>query len=837
MTGGSHIVAIDAIEADDTAPAVSAEAPAAESWSDEDWAAEPDPAPRRWPVLLAAGLALGAVVGWSVLFGLANGPAMRAGGTPAQWAGWVRDWSLPVALVGVAWLVAMRHSRREAARFGATARMLGEESTRLEARLTTMNHELSLAREFIAAQARDLDALGRLAGDRISGHADRLAGLIADNGSRIDAIGTVSEAALDNMEKLRFQLPVIASSAKDVTNNVAAAGRTAHAQLEEMVQGFNRLNQFGQASESQVKVLRDLVETTLGDFARHTELLETRLQERFALLGQRGEEFRSQLDGHEVEALAAVRTRARALAEEVETARRLLDEHEAESLTSLRARLTAVRDESGAIARSLRESEGTALEAWHAAIERLEADLREAVDRVSEIDAKALESAHTRLTSLAEEAEQVDARMIERDRVFAEEIERRRAEQDATAERLAASSEAMAERLGTMVQRMDEIGAQGQAAEAAIAASLDVLAAKLIASREALAGTDTAIAGLTEGSVRLLELIRAGVRHSEDDLPAAMATSEARLAELAAGIEALRETVQAAEAHGATLAGHVAEAAAGIEAGLARSADLDESLSSKISAIGALRQSLDEVQRQGETLAQHAQGELRSAIAELQTAAHDTVIGLEQTSAAAVSALAGRIGDESSAAIDRAVRMRAAEIAGQLEQAAAHAAGVSREAALQMREQLGKVDELAGNLERRVAQARDRAQDQVDNDFARRVALITESLKSSAIDIARAMDTEVSDTAWASYLKGDRGIFARRAVRLLTTPESRAVTQLYEADREFRDHVARYIHDFEAMLRQLLSTRDGHAMGVTLLSSDMGKLYVALAQAVERLRQ
>ena len=37
-------------------------------------------------------------------------------------------------------------------------------------------------------------------------------------------------------------------------------------------------------------------------------------------------------------------------------------------------------------------------------------------------------------------------------------------------------------------------------------------------------------------------------------------------------------------------------------------------------------------------------------------------------------------------------------------------------------------------------------------------------------------------------------------------------------------------------LRTMLSTRDGHTIGVTLLSSDMGKLYVALAQAIERLR-
>ena len=54
--------------------------------------------------------------------------------------------------------------------------------------------------------------------------------------------------------------------------------------------------------------------------------------------------------------------------------------------------------------------------------------------------------------------------------------------------------------------------------------------------------------------------------------------------------------------------------------------------------------------------------------------------------------------------------------------------------------------------------------------------------------------------------------------------------------REFREQVNRYIHDFEAMLRRVLAEREGSPLGVTMLSSDMGKLYVALAQAIERLR-
>jgi hypothetical protein len=146
------------------------------------------------------------------------------------------------------------------------------------------------------------------------------------------------------------------------------------------------------------------------------------------------------------------------------------------------------------------------------------------------------------------------------------------------------------------------------------------------------------------------------------------------------------------------------------------------------------------------------------------------------------------------------------------------------------------VEEAVGHLEARVEQARERAQEQVDNDFSRRAALIADSLKSNAIDIATALSGDVADTAWAAYLRGDRGIFTRRAVSLLEAGDVRAIQQLFERDDAFRDHVSRYIHDFEALLRQVLSTRDGNALGVTILSSDMGKLYVALAQGIERLR-
>ncbi|MDP8912352.1 MAG: hypothetical protein M3N39_02100, partial [Pseudomonadota bacterium] len=121
-------------------------------------------------------------------------------------------------------------------------------------------------------------------------------------------------------------------------------------------------------------------------------------------------------------------------------------------------------------------------------------------------------------------------------------------------------------------------------------------------------------------------------------------------------------------------------------------------------------------------------------------------------------------------------------------------------------------------------------------NFSRRVALLIESLNSTAIDVTKILSNEVTDSAWAAYLKGDRGVFTRRAVRLLDNSEAREIVQHYENEPEFREQVNRYIHDFESMLRRILADRDSSALGVTILSSDMGKLYVALAQAIERLR-
>ena len=845
-------------------------APPAPDWLAElelEPEAELAPPRREW---LASALAIGAVLVWTAWFGWAMRHRFAAGVTPSDGVAMFGNWALPVLLVGMAWLLLMRTSRREAMRFGDAARALSAEAEALEHRLVAVNRELSLAREFIAAQARDLDSLGRMASERLSIHADRLQELVRDNVAQVISIGEVSTTALDNMEQLRGQLPVIASSAKDVANSVGHAGRTAQGALDGLVDGFVRLQAAGQGSEEQTAALQARIEESVA-------ALDVRLAQTQAVVGARIEELdhraaqlRERMAAEEADALAALRHRGEALGEEVDRTRAQLDAHESEALTSLRARLASLRDETGALARALREAQAGAVSGLAADRERIETAIAEMLGRLDQLDRDALAAAQTRIVALSDEASSFDTRLAERNRLFTAEIEERLAEaarrhdaeiariealfsrfdaavaerqarHDASQQNLAAGGEAIAERLEGLSERIAAISAFGNQAEESIGESLRVLTERLTVSREALGGTDAAVARLTDGAVRLLELLQASADQSGERLPAALAQGETRLAEWERRLAELNTLAVQAGDHGAALSDKVGQTREVLTATIGDLTEMGSSLDQRIAGqeamVAGLRASLSELERENLAAAEAAQGQLASAIAALSEAARAAVATLGTDAQTAVAGYAERLGDESAAAIERVMRLRIAEAVGQLEQAAGHAAGVSREAAVQMRDQLAKVDDLTRNLEQRVTRARERAEEQVDNDFARRVALITESLNSNAIDIAKALSTEVTDTAWAAYLKGDRGIFTRRALRLVDVNEAREIARIYEDDGEFRDHVSRYIHDFESMLRQLLSTRDGHALGVTLLSSDMGKLYVALAQAIERLRR
>lgn len=838
---------------------------------DTPWADEPDAPQRRraLPVVMAA-LALLVALGWSGFFLWANRAAMLAGAAPGQWIGWIAQWAVPVLLVAVAWLIAMRSSAREAARFGDAARMLAEESALLEARLVTVNRELSLAREFLAAQSRELDYLGRAAAERIADHAGRLQALVIDNGAQVDAIAGVSVTALENMTQLRDNLPVIANSARDVSNQIGGAGRAAKVQLGELVAGFERLNEFGQASERQVASLRERIDTALEDLAAFVETMDANNAARIQGLRNESEALRSTLGEQEAETVAAMRRRGEALREELIAAHDARQLEEAAALAAMRGRISSFTREAHDAAAAVRAGERAALATWEAHVTGLHERLTKALEEIARLDQQALDKAREKLAALTAEAEEVDTRLLDRDREFAARIGQRRAGLDAAeteafdrlaqrsdsfdrdlaarqeaqaahAADLSARAEALAARIAEIEAHFAALVQRGGEAERALANSAEHFATAVGANAGQLAETEATLSTLTDASVRLLELIQAAAQHSRTELPAAIEGFESRLGSAREDSAQIRQALEDARRLGDELTSLLAEvhgAGETARGGLDAFRDaLSGTAEEQDAALASLREQIAAAEAENRALAEGVSSALGAAIARLTESTRAMLAELESGQTDRIAALAERIGNESGAAIDRAIEARTAEATAKLDEATMRSAEASREAVAQLRDQLARVHELTVNLETRAARAREQVEEQVDNDFSRRMALVTESLNSHSIDIAKALSTEVTDTAWASYLRGDRGVFTRRAVRLIDSGQAREIADLYESDHEFREHVSRYIHDFEAMLRTMLSTRDGHALGVTVLSSDMGKLYVALAQAIQRLRQ
>ncbi len=784
MNRRKTLVALDNPEGGDVPVLTVDEAPSpeqAEQAFTEDWAEDDTIAHRSFSWLLPT-LALLAIAGWSGFFGWANQRAMMAGATPQQWIGWIGDWSLPVLLVVALWLLAMRSSTREAARFGDAAQALSAESTALEQRLGAVNRELSMARDFIASQSRDLESLGRVAAERLSANAGQLQELIRDNSEQVSAIGQVSDSAMANMDRLRDQLPVLSNATRDLANQIGHAGHTAQGQLDEMVAAFQRLNEFGEASGQQVDTLRQ----------RQTDALD-----------------------------------------------------------QMRLHLSTLRELGTELTTNLVQGQEDARRRWHDAVEQLQARMAEAIGKISQLDAAAIDNARQRMDALAAAGERVDQSIIASAQTFETEFARRReaaalAESEAltaleqrlssfdaqASERqqqqvahmasLAERGEALSARLGEFDRELTRLSTQGGDEASRLGEASEMFAEKLSQSRAILEESGTFVTRLTDDSVRLLELIRASADHSEGALSTSIGKAESRLAQFESRAVSLRETITEAESRGSALLDHVTITGA--------------QSTTSLEVLGQLETRLANIAEQASSMAAQAQGELQAAIAALDTASGEALGKFREEQSSAVRDIAERIGSDSSEAIAAALRAHSREAIAELEAAAQSAGEQGRTVATQLRDQLAKVNQLAGNLESRVAQARARAEEQVDSDFTRRMALITESLNSNSIDIAKAFDAEVADTAWASYLRGDRGIFTRRAVRLLDTGEARAVAEVYEAEPEVREAINRYIHDFEALLRTVLSTRDGNALAVTMLSSDIGKLYVALAQAIERLR-
>jgi hypothetical protein len=346
---------------------------------------------------------------------------------------------------------------------------------------------------------------------------------------------------------------------------------------------------------------------------------------------------------------------------------------------------------------------------------------------------------------------------------------------------------------------------------------------------------------LIDQSHKLLESLGTANHEISETIPASMDVLSVQLSDGVAQIKSALSNAQSLE----ELSGSMLEKLNGLEQIIATQRDSVDALMTQSDAhfaarhdqVDALGSSLRQTQSLLQEMSDEANGQLVTALLRVRESTRAAAESSRKILDDELAHISEQLTEQNRTALANALDAQVASMNAAVQEAIERNVELSEAATGLVVKQLAELGEMTTTLEGRIADSKNSFESVQDDSFARRMVLLTESLNSTAIDVTKILSNDITDTAWASYLKGDRGVFTRRAVRLIDSKEAKIIANHYGNDSEFREHVNRYVHDFEGIMRLLLSTRDGNAIGVTLLSSDIGKLYVALAQAIERLRK
>ena len=411
------------------------------------------------------------------------------------------------------------------------------------------------------------------------------------------------------------------------------------------------------------------------------------------------------------------------------------------------------------------------------------------------------------------------------------------AEQDRASQQMIAEIE---RGLALIDERFTELAANGDDRANRFLQSLTRARSELDALAAHAGSQDQAIVSLADRTTTLRDSIARLANEIRDGVGTALGEAQGsadRLVEAAAAakpdIDWLREaTAETSEKLSAT----------GVEMAQQRErfsgliANVDQGVEEAQSKLAQLASTLAQVEREATSLSAETGPALIASLVQVKEAASHAAERARETIEAIIPETAGKLSAETAEALGRVIRESIEERLREVDAVAEKALESARDASDRLTGQMITLGQTASALEAHLEQTSKDQRERDSEEFAKRVALLMDSMHSAAIDVSKILSDEIDERAWDSYLKGNRGVFTSRAVRLLEGSETRAIRAHFESDGEFHRSVSRYVADFESMLRRVLAERDGGMIAVTLMSSDMGKLYAALAQAIDKRR-
>jgi hypothetical protein len=850
-------------------------------------APERDSAPMPVGLRFFGALLLLLALGWTGLFGWSlwqNRPSLA----PASLIAAAATFSAPLILLVLLWLWLGRTPRRETERFTRAIDAMRSESVALQTVLEIVAGKIEENHGRLRGEAERLMGLGDEASDRLG----RVTYYLSKESGNLDrqavALEAAAAAAKVDIGVLLHDLPRAEEQARAVAGAMKEAGLTAHGHASALEAQLSALTARGREAD---QVLGGAAQRLAAQVAR----IESGAAAAAGTMGEASDNMGSAVDSAMARAAEAVdaartglETQSAAVMATIEHSRAALDRAGEDAARSLSQRLDQIGTSIQALADRLAAQDaaghalvtglGKELAELDALFDQLGRTQTDQGQRLSD-SLDALRMATRELVGELGSGGEHAAVLSERSRSMAEALTAlsgqlrdelpdglKRVEEQAGRTREAAASlvpmvenaEAAAQRTAARIEEAESaVAYQREALEALLAriaeggaGAEDQLRRLAASASETQATAQALVDGLGTGTGRAAELAERAqeMAHSfaavaaqiEERLPGGLSRVEAQATRAQEAAAALAPLVEAVEGSAERAAAQLS----GAEAGIARQSEALEALLARIAEGGAgaeaqlqaLGAAATEAQQASARIAAETGPELIEALLRVREAAQQAAERAREAIAATIPQSAAALGEAGREALGRVVAETVERQMAELSAVSERALETARLASERLTRQMLALSETSGAVEARIEEERRDRETRERQNLSRRVALLIESLNSTAIDVTKILSNDVTDSAWAAYLKGDRGVFTRRAVRLLDSVEAREIAGHYEAETEFRDQVNRYIHDFEAMLRPILADREGGPLGITLLSSDMGKLYVALAQAIERLR-
>ena len=510
------------------------------------------------------------------------------------------------------------------------------------------------------------------------------------------------------------------------------------------------------------------------------------------------------------------------------------------AVTQLLDHLSRVESSGTAAAGSITDANSRMLSTTDQLMTRAAASLeqiRSGIDTQAAAVASLVEQSSAGIGRTGAEAAESLASNVSAANVALDGLTSRIAEQERASQRIVAET---ARALAELDQHFAGLAETGDQRTAAFAKSIGRARTELQQLSEETGTQNTAVEALAERAEALQTHVGRLTNDVKDQLSIAIGDAEAGAERLIRSTERIRPELDWMRDAAVEASERIRASASSIAEQQDRFATLlatlDEGVGTAGERLGTLAVAIAEAQGEATRLSHETGPALIDAMVQVKEAASHAAERAREAIANVVPQSAASLSEATRDALQKVIQEEVEARLAEVEVTAARAVDAARGASDRLTEQMLSIGRTATALEQHMDQISSQQREKDSEAFARRVALLIDSMHSASIDVGKLLSDEVDEKAWDSYLKGNRGVFTRRAVRLLEGSETRAIKAHYDADIEFQDAVHRYVHDFEAMMRRVVADKDGGIIAVTLMSSDTGKLYAALAQVVDKRR-